>query len=79
MSASRRPVHGADNVARFLLGLLRKYPGSGVEPITTADGLGFLVRENGAVNGVVVVGVGVAGSVTDLWFVRNPDKLARWC
>ncbi|MDQ1130596.1 RNA polymerase sigma factor SigJ [Microbacterium sp. SORGH_AS_0888] len=78
VSSARRPVHGADNVARFLLGLVRKRPRARVAPAFTADGMGFVVREDGRVDGVIVLGVSRAGSITEVWFVRNPDKLARW-
>lgn len=78
VSSARRPVHGADNVARFLLGLMRKRPQAQVAPAFTADGLGFVVREDDRVDGVIVLGVSRAETVTQVWLVRNPDKLARW-
>ncbi|MDX2376173.1 RNA polymerase sigma factor SigJ [Microbacterium sp. LRZ72] len=77
VSAARRPVLGAVNVARFILGVLTQRPDAQVAPIATADGLGFLVSENGVVDTVMVLGVR-ADRVTDVWLVRNPDKLTSW-
>lgn len=77
VSAARKPVLGAENVARFLLGLLAKNPDDQVEPLETTDGAGFAVRRAGAVIGVVNFNV-VAGRVADVWIVMNPEKLGAW-
>lgn len=77
VSAARNPVTGADHVARFVLGVLRKRPTWRLEAEPTADGLGFVLTEGEAVHGVVNLGV-VDGVVTDVWMVVNPDKLAAW-
>lgn len=77
VSAARRPVLGADNVARYLLGVLTQYPDDQVEPLETTDGAGFAVRRAGAVIGVVNLNV-VAGRVADVWVVMNPEKLGAW-
>ena len=77
VSAARRPVLGAVNVARFILGVLTQRPDARVDPIATADGLGFIVSENAVVDTVMVLGVR-ADRVSDVWLVRNPDKLTSW-
>jgi RNA polymerase sigma-70 factor (ECF subfamily) len=77
VSAARKPVHGADNVARFLLGLLSKRPGLEIVDQETPDGLGFAIWEEGRIVGVVTLNV-VDGAVADLWIVVNPDKLSLW-
>lgn len=77
VTAARKPVLGADNVARFLLGLLAKNPDDQVEPLETTDGAGFAVRRDGVVIGVVNLRV-VAGRVADVWIVMNPEKLGAW-
>ncbi|GAA3641568.1 RNA polymerase sigma factor SigJ [Microbacterium awajiense] len=77
VSAARRPVRGAVKVARFILGVLTQRPHARADPIMTADGLGFVVSENGVVDTVIVLGVR-ADRVTDVWLVRNPDKLTSW-
>ncbi|WP_203136032.1 RNA polymerase sigma factor SigJ [Microbacterium sp. JZ31] len=77
VSAARRPVLGAANVARFILGVLTQRPHVRVSPIATADGLGFVVSEDGVVDTVIVLGVR-GERVSDVWLVRNPDKLTSW-
>ena len=76
-SAARRPVVGADRVARFMLGLPRLQPTSVIEPVVTADGLSFLSRTDGEVDAVFSLGVS-DGRVTDVWVSRNPEKLRLW-
>lgn len=75
--AARRPVRGADRVARFLLGLLARHPGAQVRPGEVGGRTVAVVVEDGAVHSVL--GLGVAdGVVTDVWLVRNPHKLTAW-
>ena len=77
VTAARRPVLGADNVARYLLGVLAQNPDDQVEPLETTDGAGFAVRRAGVVIGVVNLNV-VAGRIADVWIVMNPEKLGAW-
>lgn len=77
VSAARRPVVGADRVARFLLGLPRLQPDAEVEPVETADGLAFLATVQGRPDAVISVAV-AHGRITDVFLVRNPDKLTMW-
>lgn len=80
VSAARRPVVGAENVARFLFGVLSKRPGVEVVPQETNDGLGFLMWEDGRIIGVVNFGVSDAlqAAVCDIWLLMNPEKLTNW-
>jgi RNA polymerase sigma factor (sigma-70 family) len=77
VSAARRPVFGADNVARFLLGTLTKRPDVEVLPQETDDGIGFALWDEGRIFGVVTMLV-VGGRITDVWMMMNPDKLSLW-
>lgn len=77
VSAARRPVEGADRVARFVLGLPRLQPSGTLEPVLTPDGLGFVAHVDGRVHSVWTVGATEAG-ITDLWIVANPHKLTLW-
>lgn len=77
VTAARKPVLGAENVARFLLGLLAKNPDDRVEPLATTDGAGFAVRRDGSVIGVANFNV-VEGRIADVWIVMNPEKLGAW-
>jgi RNA polymerase sigma factor (sigma-70 family) len=77
VSAARNPVLGADNVARFLLGIIERRPNVEVTEQQTADGLGFAWWDEGRVVGVV--NLGVAGDVvTDVWMMLNPTKLSMF-
>jgi RNA polymerase sigma factor (sigma-70 family) len=77
VSAARRPVVGADRVARFLLGIANKRPEVQLEPQQTPDGLGFAMWLDARVIGVVTLEVG-EGSVREVRLVLNPEKLSLW-
>jgi RNA polymerase sigma factor (sigma-70 family) len=77
VSAARKPVLGADHVARFLLGVLTKRPEVSVSELQTNDGLGFAMWEDGRIVGVVNFGV-VGTAISDVWMVLNPEKLSLW-
>ncbi|MBN9607431.1 MAG: RNA polymerase sigma factor SigJ [Actinomycetales bacterium] len=77
VSAARKPVAGAERVARFVLGILEKQPDARVEPVATADGLAFSLHLGGTVTGVLNVGV-AEGRVAELWIAMNPAKLGAW-
>ncbi|MFB8146821.1 RNA polymerase sigma factor SigJ [Microbacterium sp. NPDC056003] len=77
VSAARRPVLGADRVARFLLGLPHLLPEAQVEPTVTADGLAFLVTVDGRADSVMTLEVS-GDRVTGVYIVRNPHKLTLW-
>jgi RNA polymerase sigma-70 factor (ECF subfamily) len=77
VSAARRPVRGADAVARFLLGLALKQPDARYEPVQTGDGLGFAIRAAGETLALVTFATDDA-RVTDVWIMRNPQKLGSW-
>jgi RNA polymerase sigma-70 factor (ECF subfamily) len=77
VSAARRPVLGADRVGRFLLGLAAKRPQAETVPVDTADGIGFLIREDGEPTTLMVLRV--AGErIVEVWMIRNPEKLTQW-
>lgn len=77
ISAARRPVVGADRVARFMLGLPRLEPTATIEPAATPEGLAFLVRLDGRADSII--SVDAAGDrITAVYIVRNPDKLTLW-
>jgi RNA polymerase sigma-70 factor (ECF subfamily) len=77
VTAARRPVVGAEHVARFLLGLARKRPDARVEPCALAGGLGFVLWNEGRIDSVMSLEVG-GGRVTRVHMMRNPEKLTRW-
>jgi len=75
VSAARRPVLGADHVARFLLGIVaRARPGDWIQPTNVNGAPGFTVYQAGRL--VTVVSLTVAGGrVARVDLVRAPDKL----
>jgi hypothetical protein len=70
-------VHGADRVARFLIGMLRKRPGIEFFEQETSDGLGLVLWFQGRIVGVVTLEA-LAGRITNVRVVVNPEKLSLW-
>ncbi|WEK61333.1 MAG: RNA polymerase sigma factor SigJ [Candidatus Microbacterium colombiense] len=70
-------VTGADNVARFLLGIAGKNPNLVAEERQTGDGLAFVFRADGQVASVMNLEI-EEGRVRRLWIVLNPAKLTSW-
>jgi len=77
--AARRPVRGADDVARFLLGLVRQAAGTErVGPALVNGEVGLVLGLAGRPDPVSVLGLTVAGGrVVALWNVVHPAKLTR--
>jgi RNA polymerase sigma-70 factor (ECF subfamily) len=77
VTSARRPILGADRVARFLLGVVAKeQPGDVIAPVVVNGAPGFAVYQQGELVTVVSVTV-AAGRVTRLDLVRAPGKLPR--
>jgi RNA polymerase sigma-70 factor (ECF subfamily) len=75
--AALRPILGADKVVRFLVGALGKADGEvTVEAATVNGGPALVVALDGEVDGVLVAHL-VADRIAALYYVRNPEKLAR--
>lgn len=77
VSAARRPVFGADRVARFLLGVPHLNPGLVIAPTVTPDGAAFVASLDGKVDSIVSLAVS-GERITDIFLMRNPDKLTLW-
>ncbi len=77
VTSARRPVLGADRVARFLLGILaREQPGDAIDRVVVNGARGFAVYQQGQL--VTIVSVTAApGRVTRLDLIRAPGKLPR--
>ncbi|AFM18919.1 RNA polymerase sigma-70 factor, TIGR02957 family [Mycolicibacterium chubuense NBB4] len=76
VSAARRPVAGAEKVARLVLGLVRLGgEGGRVEPAiyNSAPALVLYLGDN--LEGVITVEV-LDGKITNFYAMRNPEKLA---
>ncbi|WP_280672019.1 MULTISPECIES: RNA polymerase sigma factor SigJ [unclassified Kitasatospora] len=75
--AALRPVHGADKVARFILGVLSTpLPDMGVHPVLVNGSPGLLISSGGRADSVSCLDVS-QGRVAAIRIVRNPDKLTH--
>ncbi|TQJ53732.1 RNA polymerase sigma-70 factor [Streptomyces sp. NBC_00080] len=75
--AARRPVVGADKVARFIIGNAVRIDAALTGELTVVNGHpALLVRLDGENDGVMAVRV-EAARITDIYYVRNPEKLTR--
>lgn len=75
--AARRPIIGADKVARYLVGGAGKNTAAITISPTLANGNpAFLLRLDGVIDGVVAFRIEDA-HITGLYYVRNPEKLTR--
>ena len=69
------PIYGAEKVARFFIGLGRKYPGRFSSASASINGeLGVLTWSGGELSSATTL-VWAGGRVVRLYSVRNPDKL----
>ncbi|MFF2078195.1 RNA polymerase sigma-70 factor [Kitasatospora sp. NPDC058162] len=80
--AALRPVTGADNVARFLLGVLRQLgEAAAARPVLVNGQPGVLITVNGAVDSVSVLdfteGPNGEPLVSSIHVIRNPNKLTH--
>jgi RNA polymerase sigma factor (sigma-70 family) len=75
-SATRRPVAGAVQTARFLAGIART-PGLTILERTVNGQPGLIAQRDGSTVTVCAFEI-TADRVTRIWAIRNPDKLRRW-
>jgi RNA polymerase sigma-70 factor (ECF subfamily) len=75
--AAINPVRGADAVARFIMGVVRKNEGwNAVHTLTEINGQpAFLTTVDGQPIAATILGIR-AGVIAELYIVVNPDKLA---
>jgi RNA polymerase sigma-70 factor (ECF subfamily) len=76
-SAARRPVLGADKVARFILGGITKYRIVLTTVPTVVNGSpGLVMMVDGEADGILAFRF-EGDRISGLYFVRNPEKLTR--
>ncbi|QFG23070.1 RNA polymerase sigma-70 factor [Actinomadura sp. WMMB 499] len=77
VTAARRPLHGADHVARWFLGVLAKPQSAGITlvPATVNGETGVLFTLGDLRVGALTFGI-ADGRMRDLRFQFNPDKLS---
>lgn len=74
--AARRPVVGAERVARFFSNLARRHVPSAVFPATINGDPGVIVEIDGVIDFAAAFDVD-GDQVTAIWLVRNPTKLGH--
>lgn len=75
---ARRPIHGADKIARFLLGIQRFAPSSYNVTVAGVNGRTGLVVRDAEGTALMVVSLEAAGGlIRTIHIVSNPDKLKR--
>ncbi|WP_223691936.1 RNA polymerase sigma factor SigJ [Leifsonia poae] len=78
VQAAIEPLHGAETIARYLLGFGRIRPDLRFELATVNGRTGLVIRDAaGAALAVAAVGI-VHGRIDRLWVIRNPGKLEGW-
>jgi RNA polymerase sigma-70 factor, ECF subfamily len=76
VSAARRPVSGADKVAKLIVGLVRIAGADGrAEPAIYNNAPALVLYLGDRLEGIVSVEV-VDGKITNFYAMRNPEKLA---
>ncbi|MGH8859639.1 MAG: hypothetical protein ACRDVG_00130 [Jatrophihabitantaceae bacterium] len=74
VAAARRPVHGTDRVARFVLGITTKGTDEQIRVVNVNGTPGIGLFRGTELSGVVSLTVG-RGRISRIDFVRAPDKL----
>ncbi len=78
VSAQLRPIEGAEQIGRYLVGLVSGAAGAVTFLERTVNGQPGLVAQQDGVT-VTVFAFGLAGDrITRIWAVRNPRKLRPW-
>ncbi|MBR1153249.1 sigma-70 family RNA polymerase sigma factor [Bradyrhizobium sp. JYMT SZCCT0428] len=75
-TAARNPIHGADKIARFFIGLAAKNPGHQlrVEPAVINGAVGALFYVDGELDHTLSMAID-GERIAAIYIVRNPDKL----
>jgi RNA polymerase sigma-70 factor (ECF subfamily) len=76
-AAARRPIAGADRVARFVASVVAKWRHAGELRISAVNGgTGLVFYAGGALRAVMTVGAADTQHVGSVFIIVNPDKLA---
>ena len=75
--AALAPIRGADKIARFFVGILKKLPAGAVVRRVRVNGQpGLITTVDGRLTDVLTLEV-ADGHIAGCFVIRNPDKLAR--
>jgi hypothetical protein len=78
VSAALHPVEGAEEIARYLAGLVHRAPDSVTFLERTVNGQPGLVAQQDDVTVTVFAFRIAEDRITHIWAVRNPGKLRPW-
>jgi RNA polymerase sigma factor (sigma-70 family) len=78
VSAALRPIEGGEQIARYLVGLLRQAPSNVAFLERTVNGQPGLVAQLDSITEAVYAFDVAGGRIKHLWVVRNPNKLRSW-
>lgn len=76
MKAALRPIHGAEKVIRFFVGVMPAGDEHRIEQVSVNGGIGLRLVTDGRLDTVATLRI-ADGRVTGVYLVRNPHKLAH--
>jgi hypothetical protein len=75
--AALDPIHGGEQIARYLTDLTARAPGMTIVERMVNDQPGLVAHHQGVL--AAVFAFGIAGDrISRIWAVRDPDKLRPW-
>jgi hypothetical protein len=77
VTAALRPIQGAEQVARFYLGIAGLEPGLALLERTVNGQPGLIAQHDGVTTTVFAFHI-QGEKIKHIWAVRNPDKLQPW-
>ena len=78
VSAALAPLTGAEQIARFFLDIYRRQPDLAISE-STINGQPGLIAEDANGQTLAAVSFGLRNQrISDIWVMRNPDKLVTW-
>jgi RNA polymerase sigma factor (sigma-70 family) len=78
VSAALRPIEGGEQIARFMVDIAGRAPGSVTFLERSVNGQPGLVAQQDGVTVTVFAFDLAGGLITHIWAVRNPEKLRPW-
>ena len=79
VSASIKPLHGPEAIARFMLGIIDRQPDLSIVEGLVNGQLGLIATDsNDDTLAVIAFETTGTGTIKHVWAVRNPEKLAIW-
>jgi RNA polymerase sigma factor (sigma-70 family) len=75
--AALDPIHGGEQIARYLTDLTARAPGMTIVERTVNGQPGLVAHHQGVLAAVFAFGI-TGDRISRIWAVRNPDKLRPW-